>query len=85
MSGKQQVVLQLKDLLSQSNELILAIDDDREGETINWHFSEVLKPAILVRRALFQEITPAAVLNTFQNLATQTLITLNKLKKRVVC
>ena len=61
-SGKKKVVAQLRKQLKEADELILATDEDREGESIGWHLSEVLKPKIPVRRMVFHEITREAIL-----------------------
>jgi len=60
-SDKKKVVKKLKDLLKESDELILATDEDREGEAISWHLVEVLKPSVPVRRMVFREITEEAI------------------------
>jgi DNA topoisomerase-1 len=59
--GKQKVVTELKKALKGADELILATDEDREGEAIAWHVLEVLKPNVPVRRMVFHEITPTAI------------------------
>ncbi len=59
--GKKAQVTKLKDLLKGSSELLLATDEDREGEAISWHLCEVLKPKIPVRRLVFHEITKEAI------------------------
>lgn len=60
-SSKRKVVSALKSQLKNADELILATDEDREGESIGWHLSEVLKPKIPVRRMVFHEITREAI------------------------
>lgn len=65
--SKKKVVKRLKELLKDSDELILATDEDREGEAISWHLIEVLKPDIPVKRMVFREITKEAVQNAMKN------------------
>ncbi|MBO0826361.1 MAG: type I DNA topoisomerase [Streptosporangiales bacterium] len=60
-SGKKQQVARLKKALSDADELYLATDEDREGEAIAWHLSEVLRPKVPVRRMVFHEITRDAI------------------------
>ena len=57
MNGKEAVIKRLKDRLKGAAELILASDEDREGEAISWHLLELLKPKVPVKRAVFHEIT----------------------------
>ena len=51
----------LKKELKEADELILATDEDREGEAISWHLLEALKPKVPVRRMVFHEITRSAI------------------------
>jgi DNA topoisomerase I len=60
-ASKRKVVKELKDLLAKADELILATDEDREGESIGWHLTEVLQPKVPVRRMVFHEITQEAI------------------------
>ncbi|HYW35036.1 MAG TPA: type I DNA topoisomerase, partial [Balneolaceae bacterium] len=65
--GKKKVVRKLKKLLKKSDELILATDEDREGEAISWHLTQVLKPDVPVKRMVFHEITKEAVEEALEN------------------
>ena len=60
-SRKKKVVSDLKAKLKVSSELLLATDEDREGEAIAWHLREVLDPKVPVRRMVFHEITRPAI------------------------
>ncbi len=64
---KAKTIRALKDLMSDSDELILATDEDREGESISYHLVEVLKPAIPTKRMVFHEITKEAIEEALQN------------------
>lgn len=58
---KKKVVKELKSALKVADELILATDEDREGESISWHLLEILKPKVPVKRMVFHEITKEAI------------------------
>ncbi len=64
---KKKIVKRLKDKLKGVDELILATDEDREGEAISWHLLEVLKPKVPVKRMVFREITKEAVQSALEN------------------
>ena len=60
-TDKKKVVRELKDLLKDADELLLATDEDREGESISWHLLELLGPKVPVKRMVFHEITREAI------------------------
>ena len=58
---KKKIVTQLKEALKGVSELILATDEDREGESISWHLYQLLKPKVPTKRMVFHEITKEAI------------------------
>jgi len=58
---KKKVVKELKDALKGATQLLLATDEDREGESISWHLLQILKPKIPTKRMVFHEITKKAI------------------------
>jgi len=58
--GKK-TVAELKRALKDADELLLATDEDREGEAIAWHLLQALKPKVPVKRMVFHEITKDAI------------------------
>ncbi|AFZ52427.1 type I DNA topoisomerase [Cyanobacterium aponinum] len=65
--GKNKVVQQLKKALANAEELILATDEDREGESISWHLLQLLKPNVPIKRMVFHEITKEAINQALSN------------------
>jgi DNA topoisomerase I len=65
-SDKKKKIQELKGLLKDADRLLLATDEDREGEAISWHLVEVLKPRIPTVRMVFHEITRDAILRSLQ-------------------
>ena len=68
LPDKKKVVAELKSLAKKSDCVWLATDEDREGEAISWHLSEVLnlKPEN-TKRIVFHEITKTAIKNAVAN------------------
>jgi len=65
--GKQKITTALKKAASDTNEVYLAPDPDREGEAIAFHASEVLKKkGRIFHRVLFHELTRNAILESIQ-------------------
>ena len=60
-ADKRTKVAELKKLLAGADTLLLATDEDREGEAIAWHLLEVLAPTVPVKRMVFHEITKDAI------------------------
>ena len=58
---KKKTVADIKRALKDADELLLATDEDREGEAIAWHLVQVLQPKIPVKRMVFHEITREAI------------------------
>jgi DNA topoisomerase-1 len=58
---RSDVVRNLKRALQNADELLIATDEDREGEAIGWHLMKALKPNIPTRRMVFHEITEDAI------------------------
>lgn len=65
--NKDKIVKDLRKKLEDADELILATDEDREGESISWHLLELLKPKVPVRRMVFHEITQDAIQDALKN------------------
>ena len=65
--GKSKTVSDLKKALASADELLLATDEDREGEAIAWHLLQVLKPKVPVKRMVFHEITKEAIQHAVEN------------------
>ncbi len=66
-SDKKRIVADLKRKLKDADELLLATDEDREGEAIAWHLLQELRPKVPVRRMVFHEITRAAIERALEN------------------
>jgi DNA topoisomerase-1 len=64
---KKNVVKELKDSTKKAKLVWLASDEDREGEAIAWHLSEVLElDPSKTKRIVFHEITKSAIQNAIK-------------------
>lgn len=68
MSSKQKQIASLKKAAKSATEVIIATDDDREGEAIGWHLCVVLGiPVATTKRIIFNEITKPALQKAVSN------------------
>ena len=66
-SDKKKVVDELSRLAQKTKTVWLASDEDREGEAIAWHLTEVLGlPVDQTKRIVFHEITKRAILEAIE-------------------
>tara|TARA_Y100000022_G_C13259785_1_gene382035 strand:- start:4331 stop:6751 length:2421 start_codon:yes stop_codon:yes gene_type:complete len=71
IESKQSQINKLKKAILAASEIILATDDDREGEAIAWHIAQVFKLNIVnTKRIIFHEITEKAIKNALNNPTT---------------
>ncbi len=63
--GKEKVISEIKSLAKKADEILLAMDPDREGEAIAWHVEEEIKKLkikdLKIRRVSYHEITKEAI------------------------
>ena len=68
VSGKEELIRELKKAAAQADTVYLATDPDREGEAISWHLKELLElPTEKARRVTFNEITQRVVRESIAN------------------
>ena len=65
--GKKKILSELKKKMKESDIVLLATDEDREGESISWHLVQELRPKIPVKRMVFHEITKTAIEHALEN------------------
>ncbi|MBQ2417582.1 MAG: type I DNA topoisomerase [Alistipes sp.] len=82
---KKKVVDELSKLSKKVDAVWLASDEDREGEAIAWHLTEVLGlPVERTRRIVFHEITKNAILKAIENPRTVDMNLVNAQQARRV-
>ena len=65
--SKKANIIKLKKAAKESRQVIIATDDDREGEAIGWHLCQVLNLPLTTPRIIFHEITKSAIQDAIQN------------------
>ena len=66
-ADKRPHVKRLQQILKGADKLLLATDEDREGESIGWHLIELLAPSVPVERIVFHEVTPEAIVQALRS------------------
>ncbi len=81
--GKTKLIKQLKQLASESDEVFLATDPDREGEAISWHLAHILKLDVAKQnRVTFGEITKKGITDGMDNKRSLNLDLINAQQAR---
>ena len=70
IAEKQRQIDKLSKKIKNVDEVIVATDDDREGEGIAWHVLQLFNLPLTTKRIKFNSITKEAVLNALQNPGT---------------
>ncbi len=84
-SDKKKVVDELKKLSKSVKNVWLASDEDREGEAIAWHLTQVLDlPVAETKRIVFHEITESAILRAIESPRTVNMNQVNAQQARRV-
>ncbi len=83
--GKGKILAELRRVAKRAEVVYLATDPDREGEAIAWHVAHAIaRKDAVVRRILFNEITPRAVRDSIQKSADLNMEKVNAQQARRV-
>ena len=75
---KRQQINKIKQLITHSKEVVLATDDDREGEAISWHICQLFDLSITdTKRIIFHEVTKPAITKAIKNPTTLNMSLVN--------
>ena len=76
--SKNKYISQLRKHIKNADEVILATDDDREGEAIAWHICKMFGLNVdTTKRIIFHEITKPAIQNAIKNPTVVNMDTVN--------
>ena len=67
MESKSMQINKMRNLINQAKDVMLASDDDREGEAIAWHICQVFNLPLSTKRIIFHEITKDAIIRAVNN------------------
>jgi DNA topoisomerase-1 len=77
--SKPKILKMLKEEILMSKNVILATDNDREGEAIAWHICDACKLPLTTQRIIFHEITKDAIQRA---ILSPTIIDMNKVNSQ---
>jgi DNA topoisomerase-1 len=81
LPGKSKYINPLRAAIKKADEIILATDDDREGEAIAWHICDAFNlPVSTTKRIIFHEITKSAIQKAVAN---PTIVDMNKVNAQL--
>ncbi len=81
---KKKYINNLRKAIKNSDEIILATDDDREGEAIAWHICKTFNLPMTTKRIKFREITKPAIKKAIENPGTINLHTFHAQQSRQI-
>tara|TARA_E500000178_G_scaffold70093_1_gene67902 strand:- start:486 stop:2810 length:2325 start_codon:yes stop_codon:yes gene_type:complete len=85
LKEKEKHISKMRSEISKASEVILATDDDREGEGIAWHICQLFNlPVSTTKRMIFHEITKTALQNAVGNCGTLNMDLVNAQQARQV-
>lgn len=84
LESKIQHINKMRTIINNSKEVIIASDDDREGEAIGWHICQVFNLPFTTKRIIFHEITKDAILRAVQNPTTLNIDVINAQQARQI-
>jgi DNA topoisomerase-1 len=67
MESKSHQITKMRKMISAASDVLIASDDDREGEAIGWHICQVFNLPLTTKRIIFHEITKDAIVKAVGN------------------
>ena len=67
LQSKSLQINKIRTMINKASEVLIATDDDREGEGIGWHLCEVFSLPLTTKRIIFHEITKTAIQRAVAN------------------
>ncbi len=85
IESKAQQISKLQRAINSSSRVVIATDDDREGEAIGWHICRLFRlPVNTTERIIFHEVTETAIKRAIQNPTTLNINTINSQQARQI-